>query len=224
MAFVGKRIEKSGPGLKRELGLLAALTLVLAAAYACRASLADSVGRLMIRPMTLERSDVIFVMGGEPELLLPYAVDLWSRGYGKEVWCATTAISDPQKNFYAEFGVRRDEQFAAEAALELGPVPRRRWRVLPGSINTWTDLTLLKDELARHPARSVLIVAAPYHTSRVGFVVRKLFARGPGGVVFRYAYPSTAEFARARETSDKVAEAVFHELVSNVVYRARYGL
>jgi uncharacterized SAM-binding protein YcdF (DUF218 family) len=224
MGFVGKRTEKKPGGLKRELALLAVLTLVLAAAYLCRASLADSVGRLMIRPMTLEKSDVIFVMGGEPELLLPYAVDLWSRGYGKELWCAAPAVSERQKAFYARFKVRRDEQHLEEAALERGPIPRGQWRILPGSISTYTDLTLLKDELARHPARSVLIVSGPYHTLRIGFLLRKLFPRGPEGVEFRHAYPSVEEFGQTKDNPDKAAEAVFHELVTNVVYRARYGL
>jgi uncharacterized SAM-binding protein YcdF (DUF218 family) len=204
------------------VALAAGLAVLLCSAYLLRIPLARGIGRLMLRPMSLERSDVIFVMGGEPELLLPYAVDLWKRGYGREIWCATPLVTERQKAFFDQFGFRRDDEYASRTALERSGVPKGNWRVLPGSISTYTDLTLLKGELERRPAKSVLIVSAPYHSLRIGFVVRKLFARG--GAAFRYAYPSTEEYGRTRENPDKVAEAVLHELVSNVVYGARYGL
>jgi len=177
-----------------------------------------------MRPRTLERAGVVFVMGGDPAVRLPYAMDLLERGYGEELWVATTRVSGPEAAFSRRFGVESDEESLVREALRRSGLARERWRLLTGSVSTWTDIELLKEELVRRPADPVLVVSSPYHFRRIEFVLRRLF--GPGGKAprFYYGYPDPEEEASSYGDQDKLVFGIASEFAKNAAYRLKYAL
>jgi uncharacterized SAM-binding protein YcdF (DUF218 family) len=213
--------KRRRPLLAAAAGVLGAAGFILAG-FHYRLPISEALARELTRPMALEKSDVIFVMGGDPQSRLTFAVDLYERGYGRRVWAATTAVSKAYEAFGRKFGFRIDEQANVEKALPSA-LPEGSWKVLGGSFNTYTDLELLKRQLAEEPASSVLIVSSPMHFRRIEFCLRKIFG-SDSGVRFRYAYPVSGVLDDDMIYSENMSEEVLRELVKNAAYRLKYGL
>lgn len=222
-----KRMIRAASGfIKWSLFAAFAITVATLLGFHFRDDIANEVGRYLVRPSNREKSDIIFVLGGEPAVRLSLGVSLLKDGLADELWYSATAESENDRAFKAQFGFSPGEEFIVASALEKSALRKDQWRILPGSISTWSDFTHLKEALESRGGGpvSVLVVSYPYHFRRVDFCIRRIFGDSvaPDDVTFRYAFPSREEWAAGLNDPDDVPLLIATEYAKLLAYKLKY--
>jgi uncharacterized SAM-binding protein YcdF (DUF218 family) len=198
--------------------------VVMFLSFHFRQEIADELGRQLLRPGREDRSDIIFVLGGEPAVRLTYAVELFRKGLGREIWYSATAESENDREFKKRFGFSPGEERIAADAFEKSGLRPDQWRIIPGSISTWSDFQHLREALAARGdsgSATVIVVSYPYHFARAEFCIRRIFG-DDSAATFRFAYPSPEEWQARLNDRDDLPLMVLTEYIKLLAYRLKY--
>lgn len=162
--------------------------------------------------------DAIFVPAGDAFLRLPAAIDLLAnpgagrllltasrpndyRGQAREIYKLEITDDDMNRRILDVRGLA-----SADTVVRLGL-----------SSSTWDDGRLLREYLARSPARTVMVVSSWTHLKRVRLVLDRVFQNSD--IVFIYVGANTIEEdLRRRDEPSDVHQLIFKEWIKYFFY------
>ncbi|MBL4888932.1 MAG: hypothetical protein JKX97_02785 [Candidatus Lindowbacteria bacterium] len=209
--------------LKISLTLGLGTIVALLMAFHFRIPVSETIGDFLLLPSSDEKSDVIFVMGGDPIGRLPLGLKLHIADKGDSVWFPTTAVSQEDRKFKKDYGFAPGEEFIVKKVLRESSLLPQQYKVLPGSTSTYTDLVMLRDKLKGSTVKSVTIVSMPYHFKRIKFCTDLIFEKD-SDIAFRYQYKDPTEWRGNLLEEDDFVMIVVSEYLKHVAYRCKYLL
>ncbi|MEX2284347.1 MAG: YdcF family protein [Gemmatimonadota bacterium] len=163
---------RSRSGWPRRLAL--GLGLVLAGVvglFLLRVPLLSSVANFLIVADSLERADLIYVMGGGLDARPIRAAELFRAGYAPHI--ATPYIENTPA---VQYGIRLNGAVENALMLQRHGVPDSAIHLLKtprGSTSTLDDARILASYLRQRGYRRVLVVTSEFHTRRSRWAVRQ---------------------------------------------------
>lgn len=140
-------------------------------------ALAPFAGRLLFHEDAIEKSDVLFVLAGEPARRWLEAYDLMREGYAPRI-LLSAGYRDSAVEALEQRGVHvtSEGELARTALIALG-APEGAVAVMPGfPDNTADEGRLFRREADQNHWRSVIVVTSKLHTRRAGFAIRRELA------------------------------------------------
>lgn len=150
-------------------------------------------GVFLVDEDPLEKSDLIFVLGGARVERWLEGVELYKEGWAPKLLLSAGSI-EPIERQLRERGVTypREGDLARAAVIALG-VPASAVSVLPEPTdNTAAEAAAVRGIMTAERLRSVIVVTSSYHTRRAGFAFRRAFANTPLRVGIRPTRYSSA--------------------------------
>lgn len=189
----------------------------LIALWLYRDSVLLSLGNfLIVTEANLQSADLIHVLGGSEDRV-PYGVQLYSLGYGQQIFFSGRGPVKTNSATYVS-NVHYAQVFAREQGLQLnGIVP---FKSLASS--TYEESIELKQVLESQDAiQSVIIVSEPFHMRRV----RWIFDKKVGHRVSLQFAPvpfAMTQYKQRWWMDESSREFVIEEYWKNLFYRIRY--
>jgi uncharacterized SAM-binding protein YcdF (DUF218 family) len=197
----GRRRESADESMERqdtlsvEKGLDSVFTLRIKKIYVLVAAaliLAFALLLMLLRPSivnvlagwltvrgSLEKCDVIFVLGGREERRVPFAAGLFKQGYGSRLILTLGKQDGWVEEADAKYGVKCYPESLMEGLIKTERLPKSSIVFLRGSLSTLDDMKKLRDYYEKNKFSSALIVTDPIHSRRSMLCARWLF-KGTG--------------------------------------------
>ncbi len=131
-------------------------------------------GRILYHEDPIQKSDVLFVLAGEPAERWLEALDLQRDGYAPRIVLSAgfrdaAVVALEQKHVH----IPTEGEVARAALLQLG-LPATAVSVMPGfPDNTAEEGHLFRDEALQNHWHSVIVVTSKLHTRRAGLAIRR---------------------------------------------------
>jgi uncharacterized SAM-binding protein YcdF (DUF218 family) len=177
---------------RRARGCLAwlggALALVVAL-WLLRVPVLRGIGGWLVVGDEPAKADLIYVLGGEPDVRAFAAAALYRQG-----WAPRVVFPETQAARTQALGLVPPEAAVTRAVLRHEVVPDSAIVLIPrpsGSKSTADDARMLRAWLERHPARRVIVVTTDYHTRRARWHLRRAL-RGSGTELVMHGAPHPA--------------------------------
>ncbi|HET7463944.1 MAG TPA: ElyC/SanA/YdcF family protein [Longimicrobium sp.] len=209
------------PRPKRRHGrrlLIAFATLVLACALAwlLRAPILTAAARYLSVHDPLQKSDAIFVFGGDPDIRPYAAAALYHRGLAPRVLVpgmetgrlAADGLVPTQTQIF--LGVLK-KQGVPDSAVQVLNIPG-------GTTSTTDDARVLRDWILRTHARRVIAVTTTYHTRRCRLALRRAL-KGVDVRVMMYGAPTRGYTERDWWRSEPGMVTYFNEYLKLARYK-----
>ena len=180
-------------------------------------------GRMLYHEDAIDKSDVLFVLAGEPARRWLEACDLQREGYAPRI-ILSAGYRDTAVVALERSGVHipSEGELAQWALLKLG-VPETTVIVMPGfPDNTADEGRLFRNEALEHHWRSVIVVTSRLHTRRAGFAIRRELA-GTGIRVLVRASRYDDDNPNVWWTKRRTIRAVLYELPKLIAYSLGLG-
>lgn len=172
------RIGRGRRWLRRlAIALGSALTLAILL-FLLRVPLLTAMGSFLVVSDSVQRSDLIFVMGGGLDARPIRAAELYRQGYAPRIVTpyeeATAAV---------EYGIRLNGALETAEMLRRLGVPDSAIHLLKtatGSTSTVDDARILASYVRDNRVRRVLVVTSEFHTRRSRWAVRRFLPDSVG--------------------------------------------
>ncbi|MEW5693396.1 MAG: ElyC/SanA/YdcF family protein [Candidatus Hydrogenedentota bacterium] len=207
--------------LKKWIIFLLFVVVIFGVSFYYRFELSIILGKFLILDKQTQKADVIFVPGGHPYYRLPYALKLFNEGYGNQMWCTATAVSNTEKEFEKIFGFVANEEFIIKEVFKRIKFSNDKYKILCGSESTFKDVILLHKEIENKPVSSVLIVSDAYHTKRIDFCIKKIFKKNKD-IKFYYTYEETEKLITNLLEKDDLPLIILQEYIKYIAYQIKY--
>lgn len=153
-----------------------------------RNSLLLNIGNFLIREDSLQKSDAIFVLGGDSYDRGNLAVKLFKEGYASKIVCSGENIPTILKALgisYAESEITRINIISAFAPADSGKSPAKENKtafppdssvsILRKGTSTMEEIIAIKDYCRENKLNKIILITSKFHTRRVGSVCKKIF-------------------------------------------------
>jgi uncharacterized SAM-binding protein YcdF (DUF218 family) len=202
---------------RRFLGLLAVMLVVVVSCWVFRQTLLQGLAEAWEVDSPLEKADAILVLGGGVDVRPFEAARLFKEGYAHQVMVAVSPLKRT-----AMLGLAKAHgELNREVLLHEG-VPESAVITLGRDLNnTFQEARALRDWVAAHPCKSVIIPTEAIHTRRVRWVFEKVMAgSGCRVLVKSVAHPEYGPHDWWMTEAGVVA--VQNEVLKYVYYRLKY--
>lgn len=126
----------------------------------------DSIASWLTVSDNLTKSDIIFVLGGEGYRRVPFAMELYKKGYGKKVIITIGRQDSKRIETEKKYGIKPYDENMVNTILEREDIDSSYVILLKDSLSTRDDTVKLRDYYEKEKFSSAIVVTDPVHSRR----------------------------------------------------------
>ncbi len=162
---------KNKPLLKKLLITVVLIFIFCCSLWLLRRPMMRWLGAGLIKEDTLQQSDAIFILSGNPEARAKQAASLYRSGYAKRLVCTGESIPELLESF--DLNVRECD--LTKIKLLEFRVPETAIALLPMGTSTREECDAILAYCKNNSLKKIIVLSDRFHTARMQYAFRKQF-------------------------------------------------
>jgi uncharacterized SAM-binding protein YcdF (DUF218 family) len=162
---------KNKPLLKKLLITVVLIFIFCCSVWLLRRPMMRWLGAGLIKEDTLQQSDAIFILSGNPEARAKQAASLYRSGYAKRLVCTGESIPELLESF--DLNVRECD--LTKLKLLEFTLPETAIALLPMGTSTREECDAILAYCKNNSLRKIIVLSDRFHTARMQYAFRKQF-------------------------------------------------
>lgn len=188
------------------IGVAGTFLLFAIFGFVFREAIWNRCANFLIAPDTPEKSDVMFLLGGDYLLRAPYAAQLYKEGYAPKILIAREPVhwSENGRVDFTEDTIRllKKDGVPGSAVVDFSPTN--------GVRSTADEARALRIYADVYPIRSVLVITSMMHSRRARMAIRRAL-RGKGiRILVACAGPRTYTPDQSPQAKEEMIKTIYY--------------
>lgn len=218
----------------KKTGWLLFLSFFIFLCFFFRSSILLHTGNFLIREDSLQKADMIFVLGGDSYDRGNLAVELFKQGYSGKITCSGENIPTLLKALeisYTEAEITKINILSALASADSAETTEKEYKtalhpdssvnILQKGTSTMEEITAIKDYCQEKKLNKIILITSKFHTRRVRLVCKKIFREEKPELIIT-GVPSSTYSEESWWKSEEGLIMVNNEYVKLIYYLLKY--